>query len=115
MTHQDEHDPFEEGLAVFSAVEFFGCREDWESAGKDARGQPRAFFQGLIQAAVAILHAERGNRRGAKSVYAKARARLDPLPDAFMGVALDEFRWALAEFFEQLGVDTEIPCRPRLR
>jgi predicted metal-dependent hydrolase len=115
MTHQDEQDPFEQGLALFNAGKFFECHEIWEIAWKQADGEPRAFFQGLIQAAVAILHTERGNRGGAKSVYAKARARLDPLPGAFMSVALDEFRVALAEFFEQMGAGTEIPCRPQLR
>ena len=115
MTHQDEPDPFEQGLALFNAGKFFECHEVWEIAWKDALGEPRAFFQGLIQAAVAILHAERGNCRGAISVYAKARARLDPLPGVFMGVALDEFRVALGEFFEQLEAGTEIPGRPRLR
>jgi uncharacterized protein len=115
MTHQDEHDPFEQGLALFNAGKFFECHEVWEIAWKEARGEPRAFFQGLIQAAVAILHAERGNRRGSISVYNKAKAGLDPLASAFMGVALDEFRVALAEFFEQLEAGTEIPGRPRLR
>lgn len=115
MTHQDEHDPFEQGLALFNAGKFFECHEVWEIAWKQAQGEPRAFFQGLIQAAVAILHAERGNRRGAISVYAKARARLDLLPGVFMGVALEEFRVALAEFFEHLEAGTDIPCRPQLR
>jgi uncharacterized protein len=115
MTHQDERDPFEQGLALFNAGKFFECHEVWEIAWREARGEPRVFFQGLIQAAVAILHAERGNRPGAKSVYAKARARLDPLPGAFMGIALDEFRAALARFFEQLEEGPEIPCRPQLR
>ena len=115
MTHQDEQDPFEHGLALFNAGKFFECHEVWEIAWKEARGEPRAFLQGLIQAAVAILHAERGNHRGAISVYKKARAKLDLLPSAFMGVALDEFRLALAEFFEQVELGPEIPRQPQLR
>ena len=75
------------------------------------------FYQGLIQAAVAILHAQRGNLEGAQSLYEKARAKLDPIPDEHMGIALGEMRTALAEFIA-VAIRAEVsplPQPPRLR
>ena len=71
----------------------------------------------MIQAAVAILHARRGNIEGARSLYAKARAKLDPLPTEYAGIALGEFRDAIAKFFAAAFADKErrlLPL-PRLR
>jgi hypothetical protein len=52
----------------------------------------------MIQAAVAILHAERGNPRGARSTWNKARAKLEPLPEKHMGIALRELCVAVDAF-----------------
>ena len=40
---------------------------------KRSDGETKLFYQGLIQAAVAILHAQRGNLEGARSLYEKRR------------------------------------------
>jgi predicted metal-dependent hydrolase len=90
---------FYEGIALFNQGRFFECHETWEIAWKDGEGSERILLQGLIQAAVALLHVERGNLRGARLVYAKARARLDPLPLVMRGLDLDSFRIALADYF----------------
>jgi len=90
---------FRAGLALFNQGRFFASHEAWEVAWKPADGIERLLLQGLIQAAAALLHLERGNLRGARSVYAKACAKLDPLPSDLMGLALEEFRIALRDFF----------------
>lgn len=116
MTKPKEPDPFQQGLALFNAGQFFECHEVWESLWKPASGTDRLFYQGLIQAAVAILHAERGNLRGAASTYAKARAKLDTLGGEYMGIAIDGFRATLAEFFAKaLAAKGELPPRPQIR
>jgi hypothetical protein len=62
-----------------------------------------------------LLHVERGNLRGARRVYAKARAKLDPLPPVMMGIDLDSFRISVADYFaEALPVQTRRPL-PLLR
>lgn len=111
-----EHDnSFEIGLALFNEGRFFECHEAWELAWKRASGADKVFCQGLIQAAVAILHAERGNWRGAISVYKKACARLNGLPAVQCGLALDEFRQALASFFAAAASSETLPPRPLIR
>src|SRR6266705_3912742 len=110
-------DFFQQGIDLFNEGRFFECHEAWEEIWKRSDGELKLFYQGLIQAAVAILHAQRGNLEGARSLYQKAREKLDPLADEHMGIALDEMRVALAEFIEMaLGADgSPLPKPPQLR
>ena len=92
---------FERGIALFNAGKFFEAHEAWERVWLRSSGDEKLFHQGLIQAAAALLHAEHGNQQGARSMYAKARAKLDPLPAQYKGIALAELRAALGEFFAE--------------
>jgi uncharacterized protein len=110
-------DTFERGLALFNRGEFFACHEVWEELWLRSAGADKLFYQGLIQAAVAILHAERGNPRGAASTWRKARTKLVALPAIHMEIALGEFRDALAEFFAhtlERGAGRGLPPRPKI-
>jgi predicted metal-dependent hydrolase len=98
MRGKDTRELWAEGIAFFNAARFFECHEAWEEVWKRAADAEKLFFQGMIQAAVAILHAQRGNPRGARSTWAKARAKLDPLPAEHMGIALTELRDAVETF-----------------
>jgi predicted metal-dependent hydrolase len=108
-------DYFEEGIDLFNAGQFFECHEAWEHVWNRSEGDEKLAIQGLIQAAVAILHLERGNHEGAESLYAKARAKLDPLPDNFRQVAIAELRQALGEFFTSARAANAVAVRPRIR
>ena len=112
---RDPATAFHEGLAHFNEGRFFAAHEAWEVAWRQAEGAERLLLQGLIQAAAALLHVERGNLRGARSVYAKACAKLDPLPSELMGLALADFRMALRAFFSDALAGRALPARPRLR
>jgi uncharacterized protein len=115
MSGNAEDNCFERGLALFNAGQFFECHEVWEEVWKRSSGAEKLFYQGLIQAAVALLHAERGNMRGAASIWAKARQKLEPLPSEHMGVALGDFRASLERFFG-LVIDRKLPAvLPQLR
>ena len=116
MTDQPR-DYFQEGIDLFNSGHFFECHEAWEQVWNRSSGEDKLAIQGLIQAAVAILHLERDNREGAASLYAKARAKLDPLPDNFRGVAIGELRESLREFFKSAGLAKadSLGPRPRIR
>src|SRR5450631_3122554 len=83
---------FDEGIDLFNEGKFFECHEAWEEVWKRSDGDEKLFYQGIIQAAVAILHAQRGNLTGAASLYCKASAKLDHLSSEHMGLALGELR-----------------------
>jgi uncharacterized protein len=103
------------GLELFNDGKFFACHEAWEAAWKRCDGVDKQFVQGLIQAAAAILHLERGNLSGAASTWRKACVRLDPIPDDYGAIALGELRAALAQFFATALSGGELPPRPQIR
>jgi predicted metal-dependent hydrolase len=115
MRGKDTHELWAEGIAFFNAARFFECHEAWEEVWKRAADAEKLFFQGMIQAGVAILHAERGNSRGARSTWAKARAKLDPLPAEYMGIALAELRDAVEAFVASVSAGHPPAPLPKIR
>ena len=110
-------DFYEDGIDLFNEGRFFECHEAWEEIWKRSDGEVKLFYQGLIQAAVAILHAQRGNLEGARSLYEKASAKLDNIPQEHMGLAVGELRIELREFIEiaTQADRSALPNPPRLR
>lgn len=118
MNSRADEERFEQGVELFNAGRFFECHEAWEDVWKSQSGEQKLFTQGMIQAAAALLHASRGNRSGAASLYAKACEKIERFPDHYMGLALGEFRTAMREFFA-IVLDAKrgesIPRAPKLR
>ncbi len=110
-------DFFEHGIDLFNEGRFFECHEAWEEIWKRSDGAVKLFLPGLIQAAVAILHAQRGNLEGARSLYEKASAKLDPIPHEHMGLAIGELRLELSRFIAAAtrANGAPLPAPPRLR
>ena len=117
MTPQPHADFYEQGIDLFNQGRFFECHEAWEEIWKRSDGELKLFYQGLIQAAVAILHAQRGNLEGARSLYQKASANLDSIPHEHMGLAVGELRVELCRFIEiaSRADGSPLPAAPRLR
>jgi hypothetical protein len=113
------YDPlYLQGIEHFNACDFFESHEVWEELWTEYRGPSRKFYQGLIQAAVALHHFGNGNIRGARKVYVSARAYLEPYGALHEGLNLEKF---LSEFdrcfadvvasteeFPQIEVDPEL-------
>jgi hypothetical protein len=53
------------GVRFFNDGDFFEAHEVWEGLWLETSGPERRFYQGLIQAAVALYHFGNGNLRGA--------------------------------------------------
>lgn len=115
MKSSAEH--FAEGLRLFNAGRFFECHEAWEEVWKRSHADEKVFYQGLIQAAVAILHAERGNLAGAVSLCERAMAKLDSLPPIHQDLAIGELRGEVRNFIAYAAShqSEELPERPKLR
>ena len=96
-----------EGIASFNRREWFEAHEVWESLWHaDARPE-RAFWQGLIQAAVALEHWRRKNARGARSQWEQARARLTPFSPRHEGLDVDALIAAMATCMAPVLLDAE--------
>jgi predicted metal-dependent hydrolase len=86
------YDPlYLEGIEHFNKCDFFESHESWEDLWTEYRGPSRKFYQGLIQAAVALFHFGNGNIRGAKKLYHSSRAYLEPYRPTHMGIDLEKF------------------------
>ena len=114
---QPRTDFYELGIDLFNEGRFFECHEAWEEIWKRSDGEVKLYYQGLIQAAVAILHAQRGNLEGARSLYEKASAKLEKIPHEHMGLAVGELRTELRRFIEVAtrADGSALPASPRLR
>ncbi|HEY1851387.1 MAG TPA: DUF309 domain-containing protein [Candidatus Binataceae bacterium] len=111
---RDPDDAFERGLILFNRGDFFACHEVWEELWLRSTGAEKLFYQGLIQTAVAILHAERGNWRGASSTWRKAHAKLAMFPAQHRGIALGELLEAAAKFIADASAFAQLPARPKI-
>ena len=80
--------PAELGLAIrqFNRGEFWSCHETLERVWLPEIYPVRLYYQGLIKAAVGLLHLERHNRRGAMAKLRDAEYELAPFVPRFMAV-----------------------------
>lgn len=99
--HQ-KHYPAEylRGIELFNAGEYFRCHEVLESIWLVSCGREKLFYQGLIMAAVALYHYELGRFGAARTMYRKAKARLERLPERFMSLDVRAFIGELDAFFD---------------
>ena len=82
-----DYDPrYLAGILFFNERDFFEAHEVWEDVWTEASGTERRFYQGLIQAAVALHHFRNGNVRGALKLYRSGRAYMEPLAERFYGL-----------------------------
>jgi uncharacterized protein len=87
-----EYDPrYLAGIVLFNRHQFFSAHEIWEDLWQDCRAELRRFYQGLIQAAVALHHWNNGNWRGAKRLFQSGRNYMKDYPDVFLGLEIDRF------------------------
>ncbi len=104
----DAHDPlYLQGIEHFNACDFFEAHEAWEELWTDYHGPSRKFYQGLIQAAVALHHFGNGNIRGAKKLFLSCQAYLDPYRPAHHELDLEKFIAQLTDCFTEVMASTE--------
>ena len=91
-----EYDPlYLQGIEHFNVCDFFESHEVWEALWTEEFGPARRFYQGMIQAAVALHHFGNGNIRGARKVYGSSRGYLEQYGPVCLGLDVEKF---LAEF-----------------
>jgi uncharacterized protein len=97
MTPRTEYDlRYLDGIAQFNRGDYFEAHEVWEDLWHDTTGPDRRFYQGLIQAAVAVYHAGNGNARGARRLFHSGRKYMSGYPKVHLGLDVAGF-WAELE------------------
>lgn len=79
------------GVALFNAGQFFECHEVLEELWLASNGDERTLLPALIQAAAALHHWQNGNTKGAASIDARARRKLESLPPHLMRLDTHDF------------------------
>lgn len=98
---------YRQGIKYFNDCDFFEAHETWEELWTDYRGPARKFYQGLIQAAVALHHFGNGNIHGARKVYHTSRNYLEEYRPLYLGLDLDVFLAQYDRCFEPVLQSTE--------
>lgn len=98
------------GVAQFNRGEYWDCHETLEELWRGEPDAVRYLYQGILLAAVGLLHRQRGNRRGATSKLRAGLARLEPYSPACMGLDIAALRAALSHILERIDErDLEMP------
>lgn len=79
------------GILLFNRRAFFDAHEVWEDLWHECELPNRRFYQGLIQAAVALYHWSRGNWRGAKRLFQSGRSYMSAYPIRHLGLNRERF------------------------
>ena len=92
METPTDYDPlYLSGIEKFNECDYYESHEIWEELWTEYRGDSRKFYQGLIQAAVALYHFGNGNIRGARKLHKSVHGYLEPYAPKHLGLDIDAF------------------------
>jgi uncharacterized protein len=104
-----------EGIELFNGHEFFDAHEAWEDVWHAAYGIKHDFYQGMIQAAVALEHYRRSNPRGVLSLHRTYPPKFRNVPDRFMGLDVKRFLAAMEEALRPVTTADPVPERGEIQ
>lgn len=96
------------GILFFNARDFFTAHEVWEDLWNECGDEDRRYYQGLIQAAVALHHFGNGNLRGAVKLYGTAKAYMERYPSPYQGLDREAFWTTMATCFAPVHAETDL-------
>lgn len=77
----------EQGVQLFNEGQWFEAHETWEELWHTLEpGRDKTYLQGLIQLAVVLEHARRGNPRGIVTMFDRALPRFEDVPPHHFGI-----------------------------
>lgn len=100
-----------QGIHLFNEHEYFDAHEAWEELWHLACGLKHDFYQGLIQAAVALEHYRRSNPRGVISLHRTYPTKFRHLPPVFMGLNIPPFLAAMESTLRPVLTANPLPPR----
>lgn len=104
-------------IALFNQGEWYACHDGFEELWHETQGPVRPVLQGVLQVAVAQLHLERGNLRGATVLMGEGLGRLSRCGDHSLNLDLVALRQTLQRWLQALqsGEATDALPLPRLQ
>ena len=77
-----------EAIFLFNSADWYACHDGFEALWHETAGPMRPVLQGILQIAVAELHLERGNSRGATILMGEGLGRLKACPPNALDIDL---------------------------
>jgi len=102
------------GAALFNAGLYFEAHELLETTWRAAAGPERDFYHGIVQAAAAFYHHEKGNAHGSRTLLRKGRQRLTAYPAQYLGVDLARFGEDLSQWAAHFDGAPRPEVHPRI-
>ncbi|MFM1811885.1 MAG: hypothetical protein RLZZ336_823 [Cyanobacteriota bacterium] len=91
-----------QAIDLFNAGEWYACHDGFEELWHETQGPMRPVLQGILQIAVAQLHRQRDNNRGATILMGEGLGRLRGCEDAALGLDLADLRSCAARHLAAL-------------
>lgn len=104
-----------DAINLFNTADWYGCHDGFEELWHETAGPMRPVLQGILQVAVAQLHLQRGNRRGATILMGEGLGRLDTAPAEALGLDLDALRRAARLWLAALQHQQDLDGLPALK
>ncbi len=95
-------DLYIEGIRLFNEEEFFECHDVLEEYWAGVTSGTATFYQGLIQAAVALFHFGNENFGGARKMYLTSSKYLEKYTPYFEGICVEQFLIDMKHCFQEL-------------
>ena len=107
---------FEAAVIHFNDSDWYPCHDEFEMLWHETQGPLRPVLQALLQIAVAHIHLERGNLKGATVLLGEGLGRLAPCGEVALGIDLAVLRKTVAARLKalQLGEPCDLLPPPRL-
>jgi predicted metal-dependent hydrolase len=103
---------FHEAVACFNNGAWYDAHDLFEELWHESSGMMRPLLQGILQLAVAQLHHQRGNRRGATILTGEGLGRLRRCPDQALGLDLLALRNQASHWLQLLQAEQFSDCLP---
>ena len=103
---------FGEAVRLFNAGEWYACHDGFEELWHETQGSSRKALQGILQIAVAHLHLERGNNRGATVLLGEGLGRLQGYGLEQLGLDLELLRRAARARLQALQLGESVAQLP---
>lgn len=97
---------------LFAIGDYFTCHEVLEAMWRATEGPLRDLYRGLIQVAVGLYHAQRGNLVGARQVLARGLRRMKQYPNGCLGIDLEALCLEASQYLAWLEAGAPPPSPP---
>lgn len=101
-----------EAVEEFNQADWYASHDGFEALWHETLEPERTVLQGILQIAVAHLHRERGNLRGATVLLGEGLGRLAPCGDEALGFDLALLRSNSARYLEALQQQRSFDALP---